>query len=153
MSEQKTKYIVRVANTDLDGTKKVLLSLQKIKGVGQSLANAVCRLAGIPPTEVLGDMKENDVEKLSKVIVDVDKIPVWMRNRQNDYETGDNNHVIGSDLSYAKENDIKRLKKIKSNRGLRHQWGLTLRGQRTSSNHRRSKAKKASAAKKLGKRS
>jgi small subunit ribosomal protein S13 len=149
MSEQKTKYIVRVANTDLDGTKKV----QKIKGVSQSLANAVCRLAGIQPTEVLGDMKEADVEKLTNVITDVDKIPVWMRNRQNDYETGNDTHLIGADLSFTTENDIKRLKKIKSNRGLRLQWGLTVRGQRTSSNHRRSKAKKASAAKKLGKRS
>ena len=37
--------------------------------------------------------------------------------------------------------DLRRLKKIKSNRGLRHQWGLPVRGQRTKSNFRRSKGK------------
>ncbi len=40
--------------------------------------------------------------------------PSWMLNRRRDYITGEDMHIITNDLKFIKENDLKRLKKIKS---------------------------------------
>jgi small subunit ribosomal protein S13 len=53
-------------------------------------------------------------------------------------------------LKFAKENDVKMMKKIKSYRGLRHQWSLPVRGQRTKSNFRRNKGKGSLGVKRKG---
>ncbi len=151
MSKETIRYIVRIANNDLDGQKPVIVALQKIKGVGQSLANAVCRLSNVELNERLGKLSEDKITKLNTLLTDENTFPSWMRNRQKDYETGEDKHILSADLTFIQDNDLKRLKKIKSYRGLRNQWGLTVRGQRTKSNHRRSKAKKANISKKVRK--
>jgi len=144
------KYIVRIANTDLPGEKQTMFALTGIKGVGMGIANAACALAGVTKQTKLGLLSEADVAKLNEFFANP-TVPSWMKNRRKDYETGEDSHLMSANLTYQIDNDIKRLKMIKSNRGMRHQWGLTVRGQRTSSNHRRSKAKNAAAAKKRGK--
>jgi small subunit ribosomal protein S13 len=141
------KYIVRIANTDLDGQKGLLYGLQKIKGVGFSFANAICRLAKIETTQKIGLLSEAQVKTINDVISN-HEFPEWMFNRRKDYETGNTLHLFSGDLSFTQDNDLKRMKMTKSYRGLRHAWGLTVRGQQTKSNHRRSKAKNAAAAKK-----
>ena len=50
-------------------------------------------------------------------------------------------HLINTDLDLSKDGDIKRMKKVKSYKGLRHTWGLPVRGQRTRSNFRKNKGK------------
>jgi len=50
-------------------------------------------------------------------------------------------HLVTSELDFAKSNDIRLLKKIKAYRGVRHMYGLPVRGQRTRSNFRRNKGK------------
>ncbi|MFT4312928.1 MAG: 30S ribosomal protein S13 [Candidatus Woesearchaeota archaeon] len=148
MSEQKIKYIVRIANNDLNGQKPAVVALQGIKGIGQSLANTICRLSDINLNDKLGSLSEEKIAKINNVITKSEGIPVWMKNRQKDYETGESMHILAGDLDFTFENDLKRLKKVKSYRGLRHQWGLTVRGQKTKSNHRRSKAKRSNITKK-----
>jgi len=64
-----------------------------------------------------------------------------MLNRRNDYETNENMHLIGPDIKYVQENDIKLMKKIRSYKGIRHMKGLPVRGQRTKANFRRNKGK------------
>src|SRR5256885_9242669 len=49
------RYIVRMANTDLDGTRAVAISLTAIPGVGIRISEAVTDLAGVSRTERLGD--------------------------------------------------------------------------------------------------
>ncbi|MBU4308527.1 MAG: 30S ribosomal protein S13 [Nanoarchaeota archaeon] len=78
------------------------------------------------------------------------KLPEFLFNRLKDFETGENKYLVGSDLELKKEFDIKRLKKIKSYRGIRHAAGLPLRGQRTRSNFRKNR-KKAGGIKKKNK--
>jgi len=148
--KQKIQLLVRVANTDLDGNKQLRTALTKIKGVNYSLASAICSVTGLAQDSKTGLLAKADVEKLDKAVRDpiAFGIPSWMVNRQKDYETGKDKHLITADLDFTKQNDIKRLSKIKSYRGLRHQWGLPVRGQRTSSNFRKSKTKSAAAAKK-----
>src|SRR4030067_2612876 len=49
------RYIVRMANTDLDGTRSVTYALTAIPGVGIRVAEALAALAGVSPTERLRD--------------------------------------------------------------------------------------------------
>ena len=62
-------------------------------------------------------------------------------NRKKDFLDGSDKHLITSNLDLAKELDIKRLKKIRSYRGLRHATGRPTRGQRTRSNFRKNRKK------------
>jgi len=147
MSEEKQniKYFVRIANTDLVGGKSIIMSLRKIKGINFMLANAVCASAGIQRFKKTGTLSESEIKSLEEVLKDplAFGIPLWMLNRRNDYDTGEDKHLLTSDLDFTKEFDLRRLKKIKSNRGFRHAWNLPLRGQKTKSNFRRNKRKAA----------
>ena len=62
-----------------------------------------------------------------------------MLNRRKDRETGEDRHVVTSDLKFENEFDIKNLKKIKVYRGVRHSLGLPVRGQRTKAHFRHGK--------------
>jgi len=61
-------------------------------------------------------------------------------NRRRDFDTGEDLHLIASDLKLRKEFDIKNLKEIKSYRGMRHAFGLPVRGQRTKGHFRKGAA-------------
>ncbi len=137
------QHLVRVANNDLKGQKHILIALTKIKGVGIIFANAVCRKAKVSITKKAGYLTQDEISALEKVLINplTSGLPSWILNRRKDYETGVDKHILGGTLQFAKEMDIKRMKKTKSNKGLRHQWGLPLRGQKTKSNFRRNKGK------------
>jgi len=158
MVEQKTtkddfNYFVRIANTDLDGNKHIANALKKIKGVGFMFANAICNIASVDKTIKSGYLKDEDVKKLDDILNDPLKynIPVWMLNRRKNYDDGKDNHAFTGNLSFAEENDVKKMKKIRSYRGVRHGIGLPVRGQRTKSNFRRNKGKTSlGVAKKAG---
>ncbi|MGE0792622.1 MAG: 30S ribosomal protein S13 [Candidatus Woesearchaeota archaeon] len=144
------RHIVRVMNTDIKGEKQLYLALQKIKGVGDMFAQATCKLAGLDVSMKAGDLTDKDVEKLEKVLKNPISagMPNYFLNRQKDYETGEDMHIYLADLDFIKDGDIKRQKMIKSNKGLRHQWRLPVRGQRTRSNFRPNKGKSTAVKKK-----
>jgi len=137
------KHLVRIMNTDLKGNKQILYALPYIRGVGLILANAICRKANIDIHKKAGYLTEAEVKAIEEVISHPAKtgIPVWMFNRRKDYDTGEDLLLISGNLEFAREMDIKRMKKTKSYKGLRHQWGLPVRGQRTKSNFRKNKGK------------
>ncbi|HLD05910.1 MAG TPA: 30S ribosomal protein S13 [Candidatus Nanoarchaeia archaeon] len=137
------QHIVRVVNTDLKGEKQIGSALRRIKGVGFMYANMACFLAGIDQRKRAGDLSEEEVKKIDDVLRNPLKhqAPVWMLNRRRDYESNENKHILATDIKFVLENDIKRLKKIRSYRGIRHAYGLPVRGQRTRSNFRRNKGK------------
>jgi len=144
------RHIVRIANVDLTGEKIIRFALTKIKGVGVHFADVVCTLAKVDKSKKAGNLLDNEVEQLNDVINNPEKngIPVWMFNRRKDYETGEDKHIITGTLNFTKDNDLKRLKKIKTLRGMRHQKGLPVRGQKTRSNFRKSKGKVVGVKKK-----
>lgn len=137
------KHIVRVANTDLDGNKKLIIALQKIKGVGQTFAAAVCQAAGISREKKTGDLSDAEEKGLDAVVRKPAEhgIPVWMLNRRLDVETGEDKHLILGDIDYAVDQDKKREMKMRSYKGIRYQAKLPVRGQRTRSNYRPNKGK------------
>lgn len=137
------RHLVRIANTDIRGDKPLFIALQKIKGIGENFSRCVCKLANIDYMSKTGELSDKSVDVIEKVISDPLKsgIPTYYVNRQKDFETGDDKHLINADLAFTKDNDIKMMKKTKSYKGLRHQWNLPVRGQRTQSNFRPNKGR------------
>ena len=133
--------IIRIANVDLKGDKKLVYALTKIYGVKYSLAHAICSLLNLDKTVPVGSLSEDDVAKIENFLKDPVSFgaPAWLLNRRKDYETGKDVHLISNDLSFSLRQDFSRLRRIKSYRGLRLAKGLPVRGQRTKSNFRRSK--------------
>ncbi|MEZ0249279.1 MAG: 30S ribosomal protein S13 [Thermoproteus sp.] len=130
MSE--VKAIVRVGDTDLDGTKAVVYALARIKGIGISSAFAICRRLGVDPHATLGSLSEEQINKLDWAVRNLHEIaPAWFLNRRRDPVNGRDVHLIGSDLILAAKNDIDLMKKLRSWKGMRHAAGLKVRGQRT----------------------
>lgn len=144
------KHLVRIANVDLPGEKQIRWGLTKIKGVGINFADAVCILAGVPKMTKTGTLSDEQIAKINYVFTDFNKsgMPTWMFNRRKDYDGGDDKHLITGNLLFARDNDIKLMKKIRSYKGMRHTKGLPVRGQRTRSNFRRSKGKVVGVVKK-----
>jgi len=140
-TKQEFRHIVRISNTDLDGNKRIFMALRKIKGINFMMANAVCSVAGINKMKKTGELSEEEVKKIEEVIKNPKELPSWMFNRKRDPETGKNIHLISAELDFVNENDIKIMKKIKCYRGVRHMFGLPVRGQRTKSNFRKNKGK------------
>ncbi len=106
-------------------------------------ANAICRKANVDIHKKAGYLTEAEVKAIEDVINSPVKsgIPLWMFDRRNDYESGADLHITSGSLEFAHEMDIKRMKKTKSYKGLRHQWGQPVRGQRTKSNFRKNKGR------------
>jgi len=143
-------HIVRIANADLNGDKKLINALTKIKGVSFMFSNLVCSLTKMDKLTKVGYLKEDQIKKIEEVLKEPlkFKVPLWMLNRRKDPETGQDKHLFGGDLAYNKDNDIKLMKKIRCYRGIRHTEGLPVRGQRTKSNFRKNKGKVSLGVKK-----
>ncbi len=151
--EKNFKYLVRIAQTDLDGNKKIEFALRKVKGVNYMFANLICNISGVNPEKKTGILNNSEVKQIEEVILNPLKVgaPEWMFNRRKDPETGLSRHIITNDLNFIKDNDIKIMRRIKSYRGMRHSYGLPVRGQRTKANFRRSKGKVVGVERKKGK--
>lgn len=131
------KYIVRVANTDLDGKYQVIPALARVRGLGIRTAAVVAAKAGVEAYQRIGDLSDEDVTKLQQAVETVqDSLPVWMLNRRKDVDTGDDLHIVATDVEIKLRDDLNRLKKIRTVRGLRHEGGQKVRGQRSRSNGR-----------------
>lgn len=131
------KYIVRIAATDLDGNKPVRLALTRIRGVGDRVATQVVDTAGVPRTEKIGNLSDAEIAKLAEAVDGLtDALPIWMRNRRQDIQSGEDVHLLTTELDQSRREDLNRLKKIRSYRGLRHEHGQKVRGQRTRANGR-----------------
>ena len=136
-------YIVRVADTDVNGQKIIKHALRKIKGMNHRLSYAVAKIfhnkTNIDENIKIGKLEEEKIEILEDIIRNPVKhnVPVWMFNRRKDVGKGTDSHLTANDLAFTLMSDIKRMSKSKSYKGLRHIAGLKLRGQRTKSTGRK----------------
>ena len=138
--EDDFKHLVRISRKDVDGNKKIEQALTEIKGVGLSLSRSICLTLGLNLEEQIGYTSEEDIAKIEELLENPKEygIPDWMLNRSNDYETGDDLHLIESDLDMTLRDDLNRMRKTRSYKGRRHEVGLPVRGQRTKSTFRHS---------------
>jgi small subunit ribosomal protein S13 len=135
--DENFRYIVRIVNTDLDGAKNIVIALTGVKGVGLRSAEVIARMAGIPRNTKIGDLPESKTDELEKLVTEYsEKVPHWMMNRQSDWSTGADMHLVGVDVELNKRDDINLMKMIRCYKGIRHEQGQKVRGQRTRSNGR-----------------
>jgi small subunit ribosomal protein S13 len=131
------RYIVRIANTDLDGEKTVVHGLTGVKGVGMHMSTLVADTAGIDRYVKIGDLSDAQIEKIKETLENLKKkAPGWMLNQRKDYDTGEDIHLISSDIDMRLRDEINIMKKIRSYKGIRHESGLPVRGQRTRAHGR-----------------
>jgi len=136
------RHILRVAGTDLDGTKKLVYGLTRIRGVGPSYASAIVRAVELKPDMRVGDLTEAEVEKLEDVMHDPAKyaLPSRLYNRRKSPDSGRDAHLIGPDLTLSVKTDMDFMKDIRTWKGVRHSLGLKVRGQRTRTTGRKGRA-------------
>ena len=130
--------IVRIAEMDLDGSKKIRNAILGIRGIGKSLATGIVTASGLDPEALIGSLNDEQIHKLEDVMKNPSKygIPFYMLNRRIDPSTRENRHLISSELKLAVKSDIDFMKKIRCYKGVRHELGLPVRGQRTRSSFR-----------------
>ncbi len=140
-SKQEFEEIVRIMGRDMNGNKKIIDELRNIQGISYSFANAVVTALDFGRNKKIGFLKEEEIKKIEDIIKNPEKynFPSWLYNRQKDYGSGKNIHLVEADREVAQKFDIRRMKKMKSYKGIRHAWGLPVRGQRTKTGFRKGK--------------
>jgi ribosomal protein S13 len=119
----------------------------------------------VPPFRLYsaGELNPDELERIVTILQNPTqyKIPTWFLNRQKDIIDGKNGQVRGPAhprFTQAKANarsschlsqllsnqlesklreDLERLKRIRAHRGIRHAWGVKVRGQHTKTTGRR----------------
>ena len=132
------KYIIRIANSDVSGEERLGFALTSIRGVGPRISNAIIQKLKLNPEELAGNLTDKNVDEIENAVQNINEfVPSWLLNRQKDYDTGENIHPVSVDLKMVHDDDLNRMKKVKSYKGIRHATGHKVRGQRTYSNGRR----------------
>ena len=132
------RHMVRIANTDIAGNKSIESALTGIKGIGRRVSKVIAIKAKVDPTAITGELKDEEIDRLENVVGSIDKeLPEWMLNRRRDVYEGIDKQLIGADVMLALQDDINLMKKIRSNKGIRHERGNKVRGQKTKSTGRR----------------
>jgi len=135
--EEEIRYFVRVGTTDLDGTKSVKVALTGITGVGRHTSMIISRMADVDELALLGKLDEASVNRIRAAVETyASKIPTWMANRPKDIYTGETKHLFGGDVALARDEDVNLMRKIRCYKGIRHETGQKVRGQRTKSTGR-----------------
>jgi small subunit ribosomal protein S13 len=139
LSSQEYRHIVRIAGKDVPGAKKMIIGVSQVRGIGYNFAKAILDVLKIDQNSNIGFLTESQVEQIEKVMRDPSSIsiPSWFLNRRKDMDSGENLHLITSDIEFNVRNDIEREKNTNSWRGFRHTYGLKVRGQSTRTTGRK----------------
>ena len=128
--------LIRISGYDVPGSKNIYTGLTRIKGVSWSVSNAVCVKLGFDKAIKISDLSKDDILKIENFLKNPE-IKDFLKNRRYDEETGEIKHIIGSELDMRKDFDIRKMRKIKSYKGIRHIMNQPVRGQRTRSHFRK----------------
>jgi len=111
----------------------MIVGLTQIRGVGYMFANTILNVLKINPNQRIGHLSPEQVNSIESIIKNpsASNFPSWFLNRRKDVETGEDKHLLTSDIAFTVRNDIEREKTSGSWRGIRHMFGLKVRGQRT----------------------
>ena len=111
----------------------MVVGLTQIRGVGYMFANTILNVLKINPNQRIGHLSPEQVNSIESIIKNpsASNFPSWFLNRRKDVETGEDKHLLTSDIAFTVRNDIEREKTSGSWRGIRHMFGLKVRGQRT----------------------
>lgn len=116
----------RIAGNDIPADKRIVIALTYIYGVGKSLAQKMLKDLDINENTRAKDLHEDQLSVIGSYI--------------------DKSCAIEGQLRRQEMQNISRLKSIGCYRGLRHKFGLPVRGQRTKTNARTRKGRKKTVA-------
>jgi small subunit ribosomal protein S13 len=114
--------MARVASANIPDKKRVEIALTYIHGIGLTTSKKILAELDLDPNTRVKDLQEAELVKIRTYI--------------------DKNLIVESDLRRDTNANVRRLKEIKSYRGLRHIAKLPVRGQRTKTNARTKRGKK-----------
>lgn len=120
----------RLLGVDIPNDKPTAIALTYLYGVGPKVARDLCYKAGVDCQKHARELAEDEVGRLAALL-------------ERDY-------VVEGPLRRQIQQNISRLKDIKSYRGLRHRLSLPVRGQRTRTNARTRKGPRKTVAGKKG---
>ena len=120
----------RIAGTDIPDNKPIRIALRYIYGIGPRFADAIVKEVGLDGQARSHTISEDELAKIAQVI--------------------DAGYIVEGALRRQVQQNIGRLRDIRSNRGDRHRRGLPVRGQRTKTNARTRKGRKKTVAGKKG---
>ncbi len=106
---------MRISGITIPDKKRLTYGLTVLYGIGEARAVHICETAKIDPSRKAADLTPDEENRIRTVI-----------------ET----FKLEGDLKREVAGNIKRLKDILSNRGMRHARRLPVRGQRTKTNSR-----------------
>ena len=113
--------MARLAGVNVPSSKRLVIALTYILGIGKKYANDICSTVSIDKNKRVNDLTEDEIIKIRECI--------------------DKSYIVKGDLRRSVSNNIKRLTDLGCYRGLRHRNKLPVRGQRTHTNARTRKGK------------
>ncbi len=108
--------MIRIAGVNLPDEKRIEIALTCIHGIGHSTSVEILNKLGVDGNIRTKNLTAQQANKLREEI--------------------EKNCKIEGELKHSLRTNIKRLKEIGCYRGIRHQRGLPVRGQRTKTNSR-----------------
>lgn len=120
----------RLLGVDIPNDRKTVISLTYLFGVGQKTARDLCNKAAVDEDKRARDLSDEEISRITMIL-------------ERDY-------IVEGPLRRQVQQNINRLRDIKSYRGIRHRVGLPVRGQRTKTNARTRKGPKKTVAGKKG---
>ena len=115
--------MARIAGVNIPTGKRVPIALTYIHGIGRTRAVQICEAVGVAPNRRVNELSDAEVLAIRQHV--------------------DDNLTVEGDLRREAQMNIKRMMDLGSYRGLRHRRGLPVRGQRTHTNARTRKGRKA----------
>ena len=113
----------RIIGVDIPGNKRVEYSLRYLYGIGPTKALEIIEKVGIDRNIKASELTPEQIAKITKILQD--------------------DIMVEGDLRRAVDADIRRLQQINCYRGIRHRRHLPVHGQRTKTNARTRKGKRA----------
>tara|TARA_Y100001935_G_scaffold223074_1_gene198268 strand:- start:319 stop:693 length:375 start_codon:yes stop_codon:yes gene_type:complete len=113
--------VARLAGVNVPSSKRLVIALTYILGIGKKYANDICTTVSIDKNKRVNNLTEDEIIKIRECL--------------------DKSYVVEGDLRRSVSNNIKRLTDLGCYRGLRHRNKLPVRGQRTHTNARTRKGK------------
>lgn len=108
--------MLRIAGVNIPDEKRIEISLTYIYGIGPNISSKILDELGISKEIRTKDISDTDGNRIREYI--------------------EKKISVEGELKHKVRTDIKRLKEVGCYRGIRHQKGLPVRGQRTKTNNR-----------------
>lgn len=117
--------VVRIQGVPLESKKHIVIALRAVYGIGATRAKELCKKCEIPENMKVLELAKPENEKMV----------IRLQEAAAEY-------VLEGDLRREVAMRIKQLRDSNCYRGLRHKFGLPVRGQRTRTNARTRKGKR-----------